>query len=375
MELKNCYVFISLLLYVLYLLLSGFLYFTNVYKNLETSLFVGVQLKKILEYEEIHISELAFKKVAVDSFNMLYQFISSIRQYDGTLLLDSKGRVTSHLKGLFNRLVYFKKQNIKAAFVFDGEPPSLKKKERALRAEKKMLADKKYKESLNLGLIEDAKKYAQGTSRLNSEMVEQAKELIELFGFPTLQAPSEGEAQASFLVSEGSVFACVSQDFDSLLFGSDILIRNLSVSNRRKVPGTTQYREVPIEMYNLKKNLARLNISQEQLIIIAILCGTDFNLGGIKGIGPKKALKLVKSYLRRYDELFDFLDWNSYFSYTWREVYNTISKMPRRNEEIKFREIQKDGIKKFLGDFDFELSIVERQLKQIKNVKTLERFF
>src|SRR2546429_7794984 len=41
--------------------------------------------------------------------------------------------------------------------------------------------------------------------------------------------------------------------------------------------------------------LAHYNITREQLIDLAILIGTDFN-EGIKGIGPKKALKLVSEF-------------------------------------------------------------------------------
>ena len=254
---------------------------------------MGVQIKDILEYDEVDISILGNKKLAVDSFNMIYQFLASIRQPDGTPLTDSKGNTTSHLKGLFNRCVYFKKNNIKAVFVFDGEAPKLKEKERENRRLKKIEADKKYKEALELGLMDEAKKYAQGINKLDEEMIQDSKKLVELFGFPVVEAPSEGEAQAAYFVDKGQVFASASQDFDSLLFGAKYLVRNVSVSSRRKVAGSSTYREVPIEFYDLNKILTKLNISHDELIIIAILCGTDFNPGGIKGIGPKTAQRLI----------------------------------------------------------------------------------
>ncbi len=338
---------------------------------------MGVQIKDILEFEEISLNTISNKKIAIDSFNMLYQFLSTIRQSDGNPLTDSKGNVTSHLKGLFNRCVYFKKNNIKPIFVFDGEAPKLKEKERKLRAQKKMEADKKYREALEVGHIEEARKFAlTALNKLDENMVEDAKALIRYFGFPVVDAPSEGEAQAAKIVKENNAFALASQDFDSLLFGSKYLIRNLSVSNKRKVPGSSVYREVPIEFYDLEKNLKKLNINNEELIIIAILCGTDFNPGGVKGIGPKKALKLVKEYKDKWDELFKILDWYEYFPYPWIEVFNTFKKMPvKENVEIKFNEIDKDGVRDFLVSKDFDETMINRSLNGIKNVKTLDSFF
>ena len=311
---------------------------------------MGVALKDILEYDEIDLSFLNNKKIAIDSFNMLYQFLASIRQSDGNPLTDSKGNVTSHLKGLFNRCVYFKRNNIKAIFVFDGKAPKLKEKERELRMKRKMEADAKYREALEMGLAEEARKYAQATNKLEEEMIVDAKRLIELFGFPIVQAASEGEAQGAYMNKIGSVMAAASQDFDSLLFGARHLIRNLSVSARRKVAGTSMYKDVAIEYYDLEKNLKNLNVNIDELIIIAIMCGTDFNPGGIKGIGPKKALKLVKDYRDRWDEMFKILDWHSYFDYTWVEVFNTFKKMPvEEKTNFEFNEIKKDEIKSFLS--------------------------
>jgi len=337
---------------------------------------MGVAIKDILEYDEIKLDYLNNKKIAIDTFNMLFQFLASIRQADGTSLTDSKGNVTSHLKGLFYRCVYFKKNNIKPVFVFDGEAPKLKEREREIRAQKKMEADAKYKEALELGLMEDAKKYAQGNNKLDTKMIEEAKELITLFGFPIVNAPSEGEAQASFLADKGLVYACASQDFDSLLFGAKYLVRNISISSRRKIPGSSAYKEVPIEFYDLKKVLEKLNVTHDELIIIAILCGTDFNPGGVKGIGPKKALKLVKEYKDRWEDMFKNLDWYSYFPYTWNEVFNTFKKMPVIEvEELVFGEVKKEEITKYLEGKDFAPEMTQRSLNGIKNINTLDKFF
>lgn len=337
---------------------------------------MGVQIKDILEFDEIELSSISNKKIAIDSFNMLYQFLASIRQADGSSLTDSKGNVTSHLKGLFNRCVYFKKNGIKAVFVFDGIAPKLKEKERENRAAKKIEADVKYREALELGVMEDAKKYAQGLSKLEPHMVEDAKELIRLFGFPVILAPSEGEAESSYLVKTGQVWAAASQDFDSLLFGANFLIRNLSIGTKRKIPGTSNYKDIPIEWYDLKKNLTKLEINHDDLIILAILCGTDFNVGGIKGIGPKKALKLVKECNGDYDELFKIVEWEKYFEYSWKEVFS-IFKEIAVNEitSLEFGQLQREEVANFLAEKDFDKDMILKSLNLIKEVKTLNSFF
>lgn len=77
---------------------------------------------------KIDIEELANRRVAIDAYNTIYQFISIIRQPDGTPLFDSKNRVTSHLSGLFYRTINLMEKGVVPIYVFDGIPPSLKKR-------------------------------------------------------------------------------------------------------------------------------------------------------------------------------------------------------------------------------------------------------
>jgi len=336
---------------------------------------MGVAIKDILEYEEKDLRFFSNKTIAIDTFNMLYQFLAGIRQADGSQLTDSNGNITSHLKGLFNRCVYFKRNNIKAIFIFDGKSPKLKEKEQQMRRQKKEEANKKYLDAIERGNFEDARKFAQANNKLDTKMIEEAKTLISKFGFPVIDAPSEGEAQAAYMVEKNKIFASSSQDFDSLLFGAKFLIRNLSLSNKRKIPGTSSYKEVPIEFYDLDKNLEKLNLTIDQLIILAILCGTDFNPGGIKRIGPKKALKLVKEYNEKWDELFKEVKWDEFFEHKWEEVFDIFKNIPTIDVEYEFKTIDKKEIKLFLNKFDFADEMLDRSLNTIKNVKTLESFF
>jgi len=260
---------------------------------------LGVNLKELIPKESrktVDLIELRGKTVSIDGYNALYQFLTAIRQPDGTPLMDSKGRITSHLSGLFYRTINLMEHGIKPVYVFDGKPPEIKAAEIARRKKVKEEAIKKYEEALAKGDLEAAKRYAQMASKLTEDMVEDAKKLLTAMGIPWVQAPAEGEAQAAYMAAKGDVWAAGSQDYDSLLFGAPRLIRNLTITGKRKLPRKDVYIEIKPEIILLDSVLEKLKISREQLIDIGILLGTDYNPEGVKGIGPKTALRLIKTY-------------------------------------------------------------------------------
>lgn len=254
---------------------------------------MGVDIGDLFKWEKISFDDLRDRILAIDAHNVLYQFLSSIRQRDGTPLKDSKGQITSHLSGLFHRTANMVEAKIRPVYVFDGKPHPLKARTLEERRKRKEQAEKEWKEALKAGDLEKARSKAQQTSRLTDEMIDQSKELLEALGIPFIQAPGEGEAQASIMVKKGDAFAVGSQDYDCLLVGSPVLIRNLTSSGRRKLPGKEAYAKVFPRQIRLKHNLKTLGITHKQLVDMAILIGTDFN-DGIWGIGPKKSLKLIK---------------------------------------------------------------------------------
>ncbi|MBR9679775.1 MAG: flap endonuclease-1 [Candidatus Altiarchaeota archaeon] len=254
---------------------------------------MGVQIKDLLVSETVTIEQLSGHRIAIDAFNTLYQFLSIIRQRDGTPLMDSHGQVTSHLSGLLYRTGKMMAHGIRPVFVFDGKPPSFKLVTKA-RAERRKEARDMWEQAKKKGDIETARKYAQQSSRLEQHMIDDSKKLLGLMGVPVVQAPSEGEAQAAVIVERGDAWAVGSQDFDALLFGTPKLLRNLTMSGRRKLPGKNVYVRVEPELIDLQQNLDNLGLTREQLIVAGILIGTDFNPGGFKGIGPKRALDIVK---------------------------------------------------------------------------------
>jgi flap endonuclease-1 len=235
-----------------------------------------------------------FKKViSIDAFNTIYQFLAIIRQRDGTPLKDYQGNVTSHLSGLFYRSINFLEYNIKPVYVFDGISSDLKLD--TIRARKKIKeeAHKKMIEAQDAEDFKEAKKYAQQTSKLDASMIEESKKLIESMGIPIVQASSEGEAQSAYMVEVGDAWACASQDYDTLLFGGERLLRNFAINRSKKVRNTTV--TLDIEYVSLSKFLKNLEINREQLVEMGILIGNDFS-PGIKGVGQKTALDLIKKY-------------------------------------------------------------------------------
>ncbi|MBS3143261.1 flap endonuclease-1 [Candidatus Woesearchaeota archaeon] len=335
---------------------------------------MGLNITQIIPKKDISLDDLRNKKLAVDASQMLYQFLSSIRQPDGTHLMDSNDRITSHLMGISTRIPNLIERGLKLAFVFDGKPPSLKIHEKEQREHRKRLAESRLEKAKEEGDEELMLKYSKQTVRLSFEMSDEAKELIQAFGLPVIQAPSEAEAQCSFMAEKEDVYAVASSDYDSLLYSAPRIVRNLTLSNKRKIRNT--YVNVNPELIELKQVLKELDIKQDQLIVLAILIGTDYNVGGIKGIGPKSALKLVKEN-RNFDRLFDELKPD----FDWKKIYATFKSMPiMKNYQLRWSNIDEEKIRKILVDrHDFSEERVNKMLEKLtkkeKSQKGLSSFF
>jgi len=334
---------------------------------------MGLQIGELVPKKNIRIENLRGKVIAIDAFNILYQFLANIRQLDGTPLMDNKKRVTSHLSGIFYRTVNLIQKGIKPVFVFDGKPPGLKSVTAKQRAERKEKAKEKYEEAKKKGIEADMFKYARQTIQLNEEMISESKEIVEALGLPVIQAPSEGEAQAALLAKKDA-FTVISQDYDALLFGAPRLIQNLTLSRRRKL-ASGAYIPIEPELIELDKVLNSLQINHDQLICLGILSGTDFNPGGIKGIGPKKALELVKKYkqpvliFRAVQKQLSQASLEMPFN--WQEIFE-IFKKPNVIKEyiINFKAPDEEKLKKILcQEHDFSEERVDNALKKLHEAK------
>jgi flap endonuclease-1 len=255
---------------------------------------LGVNFKDLIPKTPVKLEDLGGKIIAIDAYNAIYQFLSIIRQPDGTPLKDSTGKITSHLSGLFYRTSNLIEMGIKPVYVFDGESPVLKAAEIERRRQVKVEAAVRYEKAVKEGKPAEARMYAQASTSMKDYMLDDSQRLLALMGLPWVQAPGEGEAQAAHMTRRGTADYCASQDYDSLLFGAPKLLRNVTISGRRKRGNA--YIEVVPEVVELSKALSECSLTYEQLIDVGILIGTDFNPDGIPGIGPKTALKLIRQY-------------------------------------------------------------------------------
>lgn len=329
---------------------------------------MGVNLSDLTEPKSMEMEDLRGKKVAIDTYNIVYQFMSAIRQPDGYPLCDSKGRTTSHLTGLLHRTASLIEAGIEPVFVFDGKPHPLKQATLDGRKERREKAEQDWKDAVERGDIKTAHTKAQQTSRMTDEVKESAKELIRYMGLPIVDAPSDGEQEAAYICRRKDVWATASQDFDSLLFGTPVLLRNLTMTGRRKVPGKDIYREIKTEVIDSEEFLRNLGISREQLVDMCILMGTDFNTG-IKGIGPKKALKLVRdngdleSVLRKIGE--DIPDYQEirgiFLDYEGSDDYS-----------VEHGPLDRQAVVDMLTSYDFSADRVNSALDRIESARKEE---
>jgi len=325
---------------------------------------MGVNLRDIAPRKEINYSHLKGEVVAVDAFNAIYQFLSSIRQYDGTPLMDSKGNITSHLSGLFYRNIALLSEGIKLIYVFDGEAPDLKKGLREKRKEIKAVARGKFEEAKKKEDYAEMKKYSQQLSMITKDMIETSKELLEAMGIMVVQAPGEGEAQASEMAKHKKVFAVASQDYDCLLFGAPILIQNLTLAKKRKT--VTGIVEVKPEVIELQSVLNSLDINRDQLICLGILVGTDYNPKGVKGIGPKKALDFVRKFKSPVTIFEQFPE----SDFDWKEVFELFKKPNiSQIEEFNFPKMNPDKIKEILVRCEFSEDRIQKGIERILEIK------
>ncbi len=332
---------------------------------------MGVNLSSLVEGREIEMKELEGKTIAMDAYNIIYQFLSSIRdRFTGEPLKDSNGRITSHLSGLFYRTTKLMEKGITPVFVFDGKHPEFKKKTQETRIKMREEAAEKLKMAREEGDIEKIRLYSQAAIKLDKNMIEEAKTLLGLMGIQTITAPSEAEAQSAYMVQKGVAWASGSQDWDSLLFGAARLVKNLNITGKRKVAGKMLYAEVKPEVIELEKALSSLGIERKQLVMLGILVGTDYNPGGVKGIGPKTALKLVKEYPSP-ETLLANIEWD--FDVDFMEIFEFFMNPDAVDVEIKKPEADWDALTDFLLERGFSEERVEGVKKRLMSTESSKK--
>ena len=340
---------------------------------------MGVDFGDSIPREKIQLEDIAGWTLAVDGYNTLYQFLAIIRGMDGGHLKDSQGRVTSHISGLFYRNINLLELGMKLVYVFDGRPPDLKMEEIRRRSEQRREAKDQYLRALQSGDMVQARKFAEASTVLRRDMVADAKELLDAMGIPWVDAPSEGEAQATTMAIEGTVKAVASQDHDSIVFGAPVLVRNVTISGKRRLPSKGIVINVVPERITLSTVLAATGLTREQLVDFAILLGTDFNPDGFEGVGPATALKYLKKYgsLEEIKELREPLQQVDY-----KEIRSLYLNAPSlKGVRPEWRPVDRERVISYLvRERSFSRDRVEAALARVQASKvseseTLEKWF
>ena len=240
------------------------------------------------------------RKVAVDASMCIYQFLIAVRQ-EGNMLTNEEGETTSHLMGMFYRTIRMVENGIKPVYVFDGKPPDMKSGELEKRKEKREVAQKALEQAEEAGDAENIEKFNRRLVKVTKQHNEECKQLLQLMGIPFVDAPCEAEAQCAALVKGGKVWATGTEDMDSLTFGSNVVLRHLTFSEARKMP---------IKEYHYDRLLEELGLSKEEFIDLCILLGCDY-CDSIRGIGPKRAIDLIKQH-KTIEEILKHLDTKKY---------------------------------------------------------------
>ncbi|XP_022913781.2 flap endonuclease 1 [Onthophagus taurus] len=300
------------------------------------------------------------RKIAVDASMCLYQFLIAVRS-EGAQLTSVDGETTSHLMGTFYRTIRLIENGIKPVYVFDGKPPEMKSGELGKRAQKREEAQKALDKATEAGNEADIEKFSRRLVKVTSHHASEAKQLLSLMGIPFIEAPCEAEAQCAALVKSGKVYATATEDMDALTFGSTVLLRHLTVSEARKLP---------IQEYHLDRVLDETGLSQKQFIDLCILMGCDY-VDSIRGIGPKKAIDLIKQH-KSIEQILESLDHKKYpppenWNYEGaRQLFEEPDVMNTDIIDLKWTDPDEDGLVKFLcGDKQFNEERVRNGAKKL----------
>ncbi|ELZ78685.1 flap endonuclease-1 [Haloferax larsenii] len=243
----------------------------------------NADLRTLAALSEVPFDEVAGSVVAVDAHNWLYRYLTTtVKWTNSEKYTTSEGEEVANLVGIVQGLPKFFEHDLTPVFVFDGGVTEMKDDEVAKRREQREKAEERLEEAREAGDAVEAARMEARTQRLTDTIQETSRELLSLLDVPVVEAPAEGEAQASYMARKGDADYVGSEDYDTLLFGAPYTLRQLTSKGNP-------------ELMDLDATLDKHDITWEQLVDIAMLCGTDFN-EGISGVGPKTAVKEVKKH-------------------------------------------------------------------------------
>lgn len=315
--------------------------------------------------KESEIKNYFGRKIAIDASMSLYQFLIAVRS-EGAQLTSVDGETTSHLMGTFYRTIRLVENGIKPVYVFDGKPPEMKSGELEKRAERREEAQKALEKAEEAGDAEQVDKFNRRLVKVTKHHADECKQLLTLMGIPYIEAPCEAEAQCAAMVKAGKVYATATEDMDALTFGSSVLLRHMTFSEARKMP---------IQEFHLNRVLEGLELSQKEFIDLCILLGCDY-CDSIKGIGPKRAIDLIRQH-RDLETILNNIDKKKYpVSEDWmykeaRNLFVEPEVTDPEKIELKWIDPDEEGLVKYLcGDKAFNEDRVRNGAKKLAKARS-----
>ncbi|MBV0900987.1 flap endonuclease-1 [Haloarcula salina] len=243
----------------------------------------NADLRSLAALEDVSFGDLDGSVVAVDAHNWLYRYLTTTVKFTGDAKYTTgDGEEVANLIGVVQGLPKFFEHDLTPVFVFDGAVTDLKDDE----VEKRRAQREKYESELadarEAGDAARVAKLDSRSQRLTDTIVDTTRELLSLLDVPVVDAPAEGEGQASVMARRGDVDYVGTEDYDALLFGAPLTLRQLTSKGDP-------------ELMDFEATLERHDLTWEQLVDAAILMGTDFN-EGISGIGPKTAVSEIHEH-------------------------------------------------------------------------------
>jgi flap endonuclease-1 len=243
----------------------------------------NADLRQLAAVETVPFEDLAGSVVAVDAHNWLYRYLTTtVRFTDSAAYTTADGKEVANLVGIVQGLPKFFEHDLTPVFVFDGDVTDLKAEEVADRRERRERATERLEEAREEGDAAEIARLDSQTQRLTDTILETTRELLAILDVPVVSAPAEGEAQAAHMARDGTVDYAGSEDYDTLLFGAPLTLRQLTSQGDP-------------ELMELEATLEKNGLTWEQLVDAAILMGTDFN-EGVSGYGPKTAVDAVSEH-------------------------------------------------------------------------------
>jgi flap endonuclease-1 len=266
-------------------------------------------------YKQVHISDFAFKKVAIDISLYLCKFKTVCGE--------------RWLAAFINLIACLRRNEIHCVFIYDTGYPQEKvaeREERALARQKtelrvceledamehfyatnevrQILIDlykRKNKVMKNKRLLgysvkvdmeidikvvdEDIKKMRGGILDMSNLAADFAltKILFDILNVPYYDAPMEAETMCSCLCKRGLVDAVLSEDTDVLAYGAPIFLSKIDTTN-----------DICVQI-DYGEMLKALELKKDEFLDLCIMCGTDYNKN-IFRVGPEKAYKYILQY-------------------------------------------------------------------------------